>query len=40
MRASVRGIIDCPVAAVPHIPLSGGEVECVGKHLSAAGLLK
>ncbi|MEV6103576.1 dihydrodipicolinate synthase family protein [Streptomyces sp. NPDC051940] len=35
----LRGIIDCPVTAVPQIPLSGSEVEYVGKHLAAAGLL-
>lgn len=35
----LRGIIDCPVTAEPQIPLSAEEVERVGKHLAAAGLL-
>ncbi|MFG2605678.1 dihydrodipicolinate synthase family protein [Streptomyces sp. NPDC048514] len=35
----LRGIIDCPVTAEPQVPLSGEEVERVGKLLAAAGLL-
>ncbi|MGW0764361.1 dihydrodipicolinate synthase family protein [Streptomyces sp. NPDC002676] len=35
----LRGIIDCPVTAEPQVPLSGEEVEKVGKFLAAAGLL-
>ncbi|MFF8400490.1 dihydrodipicolinate synthase family protein [Streptomyces sp. NPDC014846] len=35
----LRGIIDCPVTAEPQVPLSGEEVERIGKHLAAAGLL-
>ncbi|ANP54919.1 4-hydroxy-tetrahydrodipicolinate synthase [Streptomyces griseochromogenes] len=35
----LRGIIDCPVTAEPQVPLSGGEVEKVGKFLAGAGLL-
>jgi 4-hydroxy-tetrahydrodipicolinate synthase len=35
----LRGIIDCPATAEPQAPLSAAEVEQVGKHLAAAGLL-
>lgn len=35
----LRGIIDCPVTAAPQVPLSGDEVESVGKFLERAGLL-
>ncbi|MFI9176296.1 dihydrodipicolinate synthase family protein [Streptomyces lincolnensis] len=35
----LRGIIACPATAAPQIPLSEAEVERVGKHLAAAGLL-
>ncbi|MEU1010532.1 dihydrodipicolinate synthase family protein [Streptomyces sp. NPDC005890] len=35
----LRGIIDCPVTAEPQVPLSGAEIEQVGKFLAAAGLL-
>ncbi|WP_251093305.1 dihydrodipicolinate synthase family protein [Streptomyces sp. Caat 7-52] len=35
----LRGVIDCPVTAEPQVPLSGEEVEQVGKFLAAAGLL-
>ncbi|MGW0992077.1 dihydrodipicolinate synthase family protein [Streptomyces sp. NPDC002523] len=35
----LRGIIDCPVTAEPQMPLSGEEVERVGKFLAGAGLL-
>ncbi|MFF9024361.1 dihydrodipicolinate synthase family protein [Streptomyces eurythermus] len=35
----LRGVIDCPVTAEPQVPLSGEEVERVGKFLAAAGLL-
>ncbi|WP_330457751.1 dihydrodipicolinate synthase family protein [Streptomyces sp. NBC_00820] len=35
----LRGVIDCPVTAESQIPLSGDEVERVGKVLAAAGLL-
>ncbi|MEV0171739.1 dihydrodipicolinate synthase family protein [Streptomyces sp. NPDC050803] len=35
----LRGVIDCPVTAEPQVPLSGTEVERVGKFLAAAGLL-
>ena len=35
----LRGVIDCPLTAVPQVPLSGAETEQVGKHLAAAGLL-
>ncbi|MFC7264255.1 dihydrodipicolinate synthase family protein [Streptomyces lutosisoli] len=35
----LRGIIDCPATAEPQVPLSGGEVERVGKYLAGAGLL-
>ncbi|MES4887707.1 dihydrodipicolinate synthase family protein [Streptomyces sp. NPDC096012] len=35
----LRGIIDCPVTAEPQVPLSGDEVERIGKFLAAAGLL-
>ncbi|GAA2762384.1 dihydrodipicolinate synthase family protein [Streptomyces paradoxus] len=35
----LRGVIDCPATAQPQIPLSPDEVEQVGKHLTAAGLL-
>ncbi|MFG2883297.1 dihydrodipicolinate synthase family protein [Streptomyces sp. NPDC048297] len=35
----LRGIIDCPVTAEPQVPLSGEEVEKVGKYLAGAGLL-
>ncbi|WP_406445583.1 dihydrodipicolinate synthase family protein [Streptomyces sp. NBC_01613] len=35
----LRGVIDCPATAEPQVPLSGDEVERVGKFLAAAGLL-
>ncbi|MEU0048429.1 dihydrodipicolinate synthase family protein [Streptomyces sp. NPDC006309] len=35
----LRGVIDCPVTAEPQVPLSGAEVERVGRFLAAAGLL-
>jgi 4-hydroxy-tetrahydrodipicolinate synthase len=35
----LRGVIDCAVTAEPQVPLSGDEVERVGKFLAAAGLL-
>ncbi|WP_225836921.1 dihydrodipicolinate synthase family protein [Streptomyces sp. NK08204] len=35
----LRGVIDCPITAEPQVPLSGAEVEQVGKFLAAAGLL-
>jgi 4-hydroxy-tetrahydrodipicolinate synthase len=35
----LRGVIDCPATAEPQVPLSPDEVERVGKHLAAAGLL-
>ncbi|WP_031158873.1 dihydrodipicolinate synthase family protein [Streptomyces durhamensis] len=35
----LRGVIDCAVTAEPQVPLSGEEVEKVGKFLAAAGLL-
>ncbi|MFH9661184.1 dihydrodipicolinate synthase family protein [Streptomyces sp. NPDC017248] len=35
----LRGVIDCPVTAEPQVPLSGEEVERVGRFLEAAGLL-
>ncbi|MFI8927496.1 dihydrodipicolinate synthase family protein [Streptomyces sp. NPDC053474] len=35
----LRGVIDHPTTAVPQIPLSPEDVERVGKHLAAAGLL-
>jgi 4-hydroxy-tetrahydrodipicolinate synthase len=35
----LRGVIDCAVTAEPQVPLSGEEVERVGKFLAAAGLL-
>ncbi|MEV0633751.1 dihydrodipicolinate synthase family protein [Streptomyces sp. NPDC050619] len=35
----LRGVIECPVTAEPQVPLSGGEVEGVGKFLERAGLL-
>ncbi|ARP70132.1 dihydrodipicolinate synthase family protein [Streptomyces pluripotens] len=34
----LRGVIDCPVTAEPQVPLSGDEVEKVGRFLVAAGL--
>ncbi|GGL68861.1 dihydrodipicolinate synthase family protein [Streptomyces fumigatiscleroticus] len=35
----LRGVIDCPATAEPQVPLESEEVERVGKHLAAAGLL-
>ncbi|MGA4842015.1 dihydrodipicolinate synthase family protein [Streptomyces sp. G45] len=35
----LRGVIGCAVTAPPQVPLTAGEVERVGKHLAAAGLL-
>ncbi|MEV6291277.1 dihydrodipicolinate synthase family protein [Streptomyces sp. NPDC051896] len=35
----LRGVIDCAVTAEPQVPLSGEEIERVGKFLAAAGLL-
>ncbi|MEU7582603.1 dihydrodipicolinate synthase family protein [Streptomyces sp. NPDC041068] len=35
----LRGVIACPATADPQIPLSPPEIETVGKHLAAAGLL-
>lgn len=35
----LRGIITCAATAEPQVPLSGEEVEKVGKYLAAAGLL-
>lgn len=35
----LRGVIDCPVTALPQTPLNDHEIGLVGKHLAAAGLL-
>ncbi|MFE9097759.1 dihydrodipicolinate synthase family protein [Streptomyces sp. NPDC007264] len=35
----LRGVIACPLTAQPQVPLSEREMERVGKHLAAAGLL-
>ncbi|TDD31895.1 dihydrodipicolinate synthase family protein, partial [Nonomuraea terrae] len=35
----LRGIIDCPVTALPQIPLNDDETRRIGKLLEDAGLL-
>ncbi|GAA3230566.1 dihydrodipicolinate synthase family protein [Nonomuraea helvata] len=35
----LRGVIDCPITALPQIPLNDDEVGRIGKLLAAAGLL-
>lgn len=35
----LRGVIACPLTAVPQTPLNADEIARVGKHLAAAGLL-
>ncbi|MFC4008006.1 dihydrodipicolinate synthase family protein [Nonomuraea purpurea] len=35
----LRGIIDCPITALPQTPLNDDEVGQIGKHLATAGLL-